>query len=255
MQQANMASIKEAEAEAAKAAAEKAAAEEAARKAAEEEAARKAAEEAAVKAREAAGQAADALPKAGFTYSDERAVEMKAALANLRDEKPEISMADKSKQILNAFGQEVGDFFSHSLPNGQEIMIPKGGIEESMLSALGAEAGASGNTYILDRIFFASGSSALDKQSSDQVGIIANIMKAYPDIKILLRGHTDSTGSASVNRKLSKARADSVMKALASGGIEASRMSTKGVGPAEPVESNDTADGRRMNRRIDISVI
>jgi outer membrane protein OmpA-like peptidoglycan-associated protein len=77
-------------------------------------------------------------------------------------------------------------------------------------------------------------------------------LKADPELQVLIEGHTDSVGSDLYNEKLSGARAGSVWKYLNSNGIEASRMQAKGYGESQPIASNDTAEGRTKNRRVEI---
>ncbi|PWB70862.1 MAG: hypothetical protein C3F15_13335 [Holophagae bacterium] len=72
-----------------------------------------------------------------------------------------------------------------------------------------------------------------------------------PQLKVEIQGHTDSTGTAAWNDKLSQRRAESVMKYLVSKGVPAGQLTAKGFGPANPVAPNDTKEGRAKNRRVD----
>jgi OOP family OmpA-OmpF porin len=72
---------------------------------------------------------------------------------------------------------------------------------------------------------------------------------------IVVVGHTDSTGSAALNEKLSLARAESVKRYLVSKGVEPNRIYTEGKGPRQPVADNKTAQGRQANRRVEIEVV
>ena len=77
----------------------------------------------------------------------------------------------------------------------------------------------------------------------------------FPDSKIRVSGHTDSTGSDAVNMKLSEERAGKVAKFLTEvGGIAADRITVNGYGESRPVASNETADGRAANRRVEILI-
>ncbi|SAK75131.1 OmpA family protein [Caballeronia ptereochthonis] len=71
---------------------------------------------------------------------------------------------------------------------------------------------------------------------------------------ILIEGHTDNEGSLGYNRKLSEARAEAVAQALIARGVPAERITTKGMGWLRPIASNDTAQGRSLNRRVEILV-
>jgi outer membrane protein OmpA-like peptidoglycan-associated protein len=81
---------------------------------------------------------------------------------------------------------------------------------------------------------------------------IVKLLKGYPDLKIEIQGHTDSQGSKDYNLKLSERRAQTVKSFLIIYGIDASRMITKGYGPDKPVTSNETDEGRALNRRVEL---
>jgi len=82
---------------------------------------------------------------------------------------------------------------------------------------------------------------------------IAKLLKAAPDLKILVVGHTDNQGELKYNQELSKRRAESVVKALTTEyGIAAARLSAHGVGMLSPVASNDSEDGKARNRRVEL---
>ncbi|NWF57610.1 MAG: OmpA family protein [Syntrophaceae bacterium] len=86
----------------------------------------------------------------------------------------------------------------------------------------------------------------------DQVG---TFLKKYPEHKIVLRGHTDSTGSESANRAISEKRAAKVRDYLvAYQNLNPSRVTSEGLGPSQPVASNATEAGRALNRRVEIAV-
>jgi outer membrane protein OmpA-like peptidoglycan-associated protein len=89
----------------------------------------------------------------------------------------------------------------------------------------------------------------------DVIGKVAEFMKEYPTTTTVIEGHTDNRGKYEYNIKLSERRADSVRNYLIEKfGIESSRLSTKGYGYTKPVASNDTAEGRQRNRRIDAMI-
>ena len=105
-----------------------------------------------------------------------------------------------------------------------------------------------------EKINFESGSSRLTAESKTLVKRLAESLAQCSTATIALTGHTDSSGSASINKKLSGLRAEAVAKALIDAGIADSRISTAGVGSSRPIASNDTADGRAQNRRIEFSL-
>jgi len=82
----------------------------------------------------------------------------------------------------------------------------------------------------------------------------ATILNENPGRSVSVGGYTDSVGAEDYNQKLSERRADSVKTYLAGKGVDASRLSTHGYGETNPVASNDTADGRALNRRVELNL-
>ncbi|GER59520.1 hypothetical protein ULMA_16280 [Patiriisocius marinus] len=162
---------------------------------------------------------------------------------------------DASGNFVNAFGDVIGKFFSSDLPNGTKLNIPEGGFEDNFLSYIKDGKFEAGKYYAFDRLYFNTGSSSLSNESINQIENVVAIMKAYPDVKVLFRGHTDNTGSVEGNNKLSASRALAVKANLVEKGIDASRIGTKGMGSVEPIADNATPEGRAKNRRIDVSIV
>ncbi len=114
--------------------------------------------------------------------------------------------------------------------------------------------GCEGRFEVLSRtgnIYFASGSARLDDASEPLLKELLDITSKCPGIEVEVAGHTDSVGASSYNQRLSEQRARSVADYLIRNGIAPERLSAKGYGEAEPVASNDTADGKAKNRRIE----
>src|SRR2546422_918637 len=105
---------------------------------------------------------------------------------------------------------------------------------------------------VLRGVTFESGRSALKPDSYTILDIVAASLVANPAIKIEIAGHTDNTGSAATNTRLSHARADAVRAYLASKGVAPERMVAKGYGPSQPVALNTTPAGRAQNRRVEL---
>jgi len=108
-----------------------------------------------------------------------------------------------------------------------------------------------GKQFTLRGINFESGSAALTPDSHPVLDQVVASMNAYPEVRIEIRGHTDSQGPAAFNLQLSQKRAESVRQYLINGGIAADRITAIGVGEEEPVSSNGNAEGRAQNRRIE----
>lgn len=103
-------------------------------------------------------------------------------------------------------------------------------------------------------ILFAVNSSKLEAQAKTNIEKLSKILNKYPDTNIFVVGHTDNTGKLDLNMKLSEARAKSVVEFASSLGVAVSRFNQQGLGPNEPVATNDTPEGRQANRRVEIAV-
>ncbi len=97
------------------------------------------------------------------------------------------------------------------------------------------------------------GSAKLKLAGERKIDEIVGTMKENAEIRILVEGYTDSVGSESYNQRLSERRAEAVRDYMMSLGIAAERIETRGHGEANPVASNDTAEGRAQNRRVIIA--
>lgn len=116
--------------------------------------------------------------------------------------------------------------------------------------------GAKGpNSFRFNDLTFATGSSAITGASVAEIDNLAAIMNAYPNLKILVEGHTDNTGDAAANNKLSFERAQAVKNRLASKKIDINRIAAVGYGSLRPVGDNNTEEGRAQNRRIEFKII
>ena len=105
---------------------------------------------------------------------------------------------------------------------------------------------------VLRGVTFESGLSALKPDSYTILDIVAASLVANAEIRIEIAGHTDNTGSAATNTRLSQARAEAVRAYLASKGVAPDRMVAKGYGPTQPVALNTTRAGRAQNRRVEL---
>lgn len=104
-------------------------------------------------------------------------------------------------------------------------------------------------------ILFASDSFAVRDNLADDLGAVAKSLKDYPDSVVQVIGHTDSTGSAEHNQRLSEQRANAVADKLMDAGVDFERIETIGAGENEPVASNLTEEGKAQNRRVEIVIL
>ncbi len=91
--------------------------------------------------------------------------------------------------------------------------------------------------------------------SKDELAKLARILKKYDETRILIEGHTDATGSDEYNLELSRQRSQSVANYLASMAVDATRFTIMGYGESQPIASNETVEGRQLNRRVDIAIM
>ena len=108
-----------------------------------------------------------------------------------------------------------------------------------------------GQVVLLEGINFATNSWEITSLAEDKLELALSSMKNNPDVEVEIIGHTDNTGSRNWNMELSLKRAESVKEWFVSNGISASRITTVGAGPDQPVTTNDTEEGRFQNRRIE----
>ena len=101
---------------------------------------------------------------------------------------------------------------------------------------------------------FETGSDRLTADGKQQLAAVVPSVKACAGVKLVVVGHTDSTGTDAINQPLSENRAKTVAAYLVSEGIPADSVSSEGVGSSQPVASNDTEAGRAQNRRTEIKV-
>lgn len=119
---------------------------------------------------------------------------------------------------------------------------------------LGAEVNFRG-CWTIAGYLFDFDKAAIKPKARDRLDNIYNILTKNPDLTIILKGHTDSTGPEAYNKDLSLKRAQAVQKVLVDRGISADRIGVRGLGENEPLASNSTESGRALNRRVEIEPI
>lgn len=117
------------------------------------------------------------------------------------------------------------------------------------------EGCAAGDTIVLRGVTFNFNEATLTANAKDLLNGVSDALLSRTDINVEIGGHTDSRGEDAYNQNLSENRAKSVKAYLASRGVDAARMETRGYGESQPVESNDTDAGRELNRRVELKVI
>ncbi|MFO1526540.1 MAG: OmpA family protein [Turneriella sp.] len=107
----------------------------------------------------------------------------------------------------------------------------------------------------INNIFFRKGSYQLSKESNAELNRLTKILKAYPGLKIEIGGHTDNTGTEDANMELSKNRARAVMDYLIERGLPRQSIKAVGYGQSKPIASNNTPEGKKKNRRVELTIL
>jgi outer membrane protein OmpA-like peptidoglycan-associated protein len=94
----------------------------------------------------------------------------------------------------------------------------------------------------------------LKSGAKDNLSQLAGVLQKYAQTNLIIVGHTDDTGSEAYNQRLSEQRADAVRDYIVHGGVGSERLQARGMGETRPVASNETADGRTQNRRVEIQI-
>lgn len=107
--------------------------------------------------------------------------------------------------------------------------------------------------YDLYGIHFDSGTATMQPEAASLIDDIAEMLGNFPQWRLRITGHTDSTGDAAANETLSVDRAEAIAAELVGRGIDASRLETEGAGQDQPLATNDTEEGRALNRRVELA--
>lgn len=128
---------------------------------------------------------------------------------------------------------------------------------EEVLPGAEVERVGEGILVVLDEksgVNFEFNSAELTPQTRGNLDKLVEVFLEYPDTELILQGHTDSTGSEEYNLQLSRRRANSVSAYLVSKGVASSRLAVEGYGESSPRFSNETAEGRSKNRRVEFGI-
>ncbi|ELY2496741.1 OmpA family lipoprotein [Cronobacter muytjensii] len=139
---------------------------------------------------------------------------------------------------------------------GYYMDVQEAKLREKM-QGTGVSVTRSGDNITLNmpnNVTFDSSQANLKPAGANTLTGVAMVLKEYPKTAVNVVGYTDSTGGQALNMKLSQQRAESVASALITQGVAANRIRTSGMGPANPVASNSTEEGKAQNRRVEITL-
>ncbi|MBW6499142.1 MAG: OmpA family protein [Bacteroidales bacterium] len=146
---------------------------------------------------------------------------------------------------------QAEDFLFHS----ENINITETDVFTEIINDIRLKRVEVGTTIVLRNIFFDTGSASLRPESYAELGVLYKLLEDNPKIKIEISGHTDNVGSAALNQRLSQDRARAVVDFLTERGTAPDRLTYKGYGFSRPVATNDTPEGRQLNRRTEFEII
>jgi outer membrane protein OmpA-like peptidoglycan-associated protein len=127
-------------------------------------------------------------------------------------------------------------------------------VAAEMAEFLAQPSAEASKRFVFEDLNFETATANLMPQALDALDGVASVLKAHPNAVVLVEGHTDATGSAEDNLRLSMSRADAVKNALIARGVSPDRIATAGIGQDRPVASNETPEGRARNRRTELVV-
>lgn len=123
------------------------------------------------------------------------------------------------------------------------------------LSELKGKQTDRGIVLTIGDVLFSTGKADLSPRANASIDKLAEFLRNHPDRNLSIEGHTDSVGSDTYNDELSERRAEAVKSALVAKGVDSGRIVTKGLGKRFPVATNATAQGRQLNRRVEVVVL
>lgn len=112
-----------------------------------------------------------------------------------------------------------------------------------------------GEIFVMKNLFFATNKTRILSSSEDAMNALFSYLERNKDIRIRIIGHTDNVGKDEANQRLSEGRANAVRQDLIEKGIDADRIEAEGRGESEPIDTNDTEEGRQNNRRVEIEIL
>ena len=136
-----------------------------------------------------------------------------------------------------------------------ELAVEQANTLRRQLENLQLRQTESGVVVTLGDVLFETGETDLRSEAMESLVEVVDLLQSEPDKQIRIEGHTDSTGNEEANLLISQQRADAVLEALVSLGVDADRVTSVGMGQDFPIASNDTEDGRAQNRRVDVILL
>lgn len=139
--------------------------------------------------------------------------------------------------------------------HSENFDIPKTAAYQEVVKDIALKNIAVGSKIILKNIFFDFDKATLRPESTNELERLTKLLNDIPTLKIEISGHTDSKGADEYNKSLSNNRAKAVLDYLVKAGISVGRLISIGFGEEQPIASNDTDEGRQLNRRTEFKIL
>lgn len=162
-------------------------------------------------------------------------------------------LAKKNKAAAIIFGAALGGIAGGLIGRYMDKQAQK--IREDLKGAKVERVGEGILITFDSGILFDVDSYALKGETRNNLDELSGTLKKYEDTDVMILGHTDNTGAEDYNQQLSRKRAASVNTYLEGKAIDPTRLSTKGYGESDPIATNESAEGRQLNRRVEIVIV
>jgi outer membrane protein OmpA-like peptidoglycan-associated protein len=177
-----------------------------------------------------------------------------------RDKAMEVGRAIEANDTIDDALEEI-DLSPPGVMDGDKSRPPKEELEidsdlipsEDIISLV--DEIEPGQEYVMRHLQYEFDSPTVNGESLPYLEAMASYLLENPDIKVVIQAYTDSSGEAEYNLLLSQQRAEEIEVYLIEQGIEAERLSTEGFGETRPIASNDTPEGRALNRRAEFAIV
>ena len=196
-----------------------------------------------------------ALGLLGYFFSDRTGEKPQVSALSIAQPLAPASKTAEPDEVRPA-APALGPFVERELVNSVRLNVPENGIESKLVAFIqdSSRPVDKDTWFSFDRLEFNTDSATLKPSSEEQLRNIAEILKAYPQVRVKIGGYTDSVGDDVHNLTLSQNRAINTMNEIVNLGIDRARLAAEGYGENLPVADNSTEEGRQRNRRIDIRV-
>jgi len=190
------------------------------------------------------------------TAEDARRAREEAEMAARREAESQQNAQQAQEEAAQARALAASSVTEAELARREtELALEQANTLRRQLENLQLRQTESGVVVTLGDVLFRPAETRLRDESMESLVEVVDLLQSEPDKLIRIEGHTDSTGNADANLKISQQRADSVLEALVSLGVDADRITAAGMGQDFPIATNETEEGRAQNRRVDVILL